>query len=69
MDKIDRWCVGILFVVAFIFIALIITAIANIDERLELLEAEPETVKMPQMSGAEDEKQNVISEGFQEEIE
>ena len=66
MDKIDRWCVGILFVVAFIFIALIIIATANIDERLELLEAEPETVKMPPMSGPEDERQNEITEGFQE---
>ena len=66
MDKIDRWCVGILFVVAFIFIALIITAIANIDERLELLEAEPETVVLPEMSGAEDERQSLYTKRFQE---
>ena len=39
---------------------------ATQQEIIELLEAEPETVVLPPMSGPEDERQNVISEGFQE---
>ena len=38
------------------------------EKQLELLE-QPEVVVLPPMSRAEDERQNVLSEGLQEEIE
>jgi len=62
--------VFVLFIFVFVNFAALAYALRKIDKQLdriiELLEAEPETVVLPPMSGPEDERQNVISEGFQE---
>jgi len=66
-DPPGHFWVLVLLVLIFIGLGQVEERITEkLDHIIELLEAEPETVVLPPMSGPEDERQNEITEGFQE---